>query len=402
MSNAAGQKYADLYTVSIDDVYLDATNANLLTVELSASDPAITPYVYVSFYGWDTKQFIVASHSRDANSNRMEYQIGSTNALFTETAGAAPDSWVVTLDMSAYVATQTADIPTLIADGTVKRAEITLAPRMNVGGVAVGLNAVTQTIELGSGALPGNYFKAENAIVDTEKCNACHEQLAVTFHGGSGRGGDIVACRNCHVPTSGGSHLEMQSRSIESYVHAIHSFQVFDPADEFNFTDPVTKAVTPDFDPVRAKRYDLHINHTFPNFTIRNCEACHVEAGDPVDPLVPTGAKYPVTYNVPDQSKSMPGLLSGSDAPLTWYDKADPSQENPDGRNISSNIGEYVTGPASRACGGCHRADLINADAAGALGSFNAHTEAGGTYVPNDADDTVLYGIIEKIMSMFE
>ena len=63
---------------------------------------------------------------------------------------------------------------------------------------------------------------------------------------------------------------------------------------------------------------------------------------------------------------------------------------------------EVVTGPASRACGGCHRADLINSDLAGDLAAFNAHTEAGGTFVENDEEDAILYGIIDKIMSMFE
>ncbi len=61
-----------------------------------------------------------------------------------------------------------------------------------------------------------------------------------------------------------------------------------------------------------------------------------------------------------------------------------------------------VTGPASRACGGCHRADLIIEDAAGELASFDAHTQMGGTYVENDAEDTVLYGVIDKIMSLFD
>ncbi|MFU8821762.1 MAG: hypothetical protein ACNA8G_09410 [Gammaproteobacteria bacterium] len=84
----------------------------------------------------------------------------------------------------------------------------------------------------------------------------------------------------------------------------------------------------------------------------------------------------------------MPGLLSASDA---W--------------NVDRNIGtvpEFVTGPASRACGGCHRAVLINEDAAGELASFNAHTDMGGYLVENDEDDALLYAIINKIMSLFE
>ncbi len=74
-----------------------------------------------------------------------------------------------------------------------------------------------------------------------------------------------------------------------------------------------------------------------------------------------------------------------------------------DARNIGA-VGVAVTGPASRSCGGCHRADLINDDEAGDLAAFNAHTEAFGTYVPvgNLDEDDVLFGIIEKIMSWFE
>lgn len=63
---------------------------------------------------------------------------------------------------------------------------------------------------------------------------------------------------------------------------------------------------------------------------------------------------------------------------------------------------EYVTGPASRACGACHRARLINQDQAGGLTSFNAHTDGGGTFSENDPEeDNVLFGVIDKLMSMF-
>jgi hypothetical protein len=197
----------------------------------------------------------------------------------------------------------------------------------------------------------------------------------------------------------------MTSRSIENYVHSIHSFQAFDTDDVFA-----------EFDPVFSKRYDQHIKHVFPNFTIRNCEACHFEG----------------TYNVPDQSKSMPGVLSESYDVVTWY-KMVPSgtcsttttqscgstadcpdgetcvrnipssiaMEDPAGRTLGSRV-EVVTGPASRACGACHRSRFINQDEGGALASFDAHTQTNGTYVPNDEDDEVLYGVIDKIMSIFE
>lgn len=121
------------------------------------------------------------------------------------------------------------------------------------------------------------------------------------------------------------------------------------------------------------------------------------------------------TYNVPDQTQSMPGVASRSDTVATWYEMIDPDLavtdnipstiaiENPAGRNIGT-YPELVMGPASRACGACHRGRLIRDDAAGDLASLNAHTEAGGTLVENvDTDsDEVLFDVIDKIMSMFE
>jgi len=390
ISNVSGGRYADLLTVSIDDVSLAG---DVLTIAYSASNQAIVPEVLVSFYGWDSKNFIIPATTRDGSvlcpssrgdGCRFEFEEGDTNPLFPTWTEVAPASWELEVNMAAFVPVLTDDIPTMIDNGDIKKAEITLTPTLShvVGGetVRLALNAVTQTFDLVAGAPVDNYFKGTNAVVDINKCNACHDQLAVTFHSGSGRGGDIVACRNCHNPTITGSHLEMASRSIDNYVHAIHSFQDFDPGSTFGT-----------FDEVDATRYNLHINHTFPNFTIKNCEGCH----------------NPGTYNVPDQSQSIPGVLSTSDDPATWYAMVGGlAVEDTAGRNISGSVPEYVTGPASRACGACHRAELINPDLAGDLAAFNAHTEAGGTHAENapvdGEDDVVLFGIIDKIMSMFK
>lgn len=372
ISDATGQKYGEMADniVSIDQITL---NGSELTVNFSAANTAIEPELLVSLYGWDSKNFILPSHAADGtqlcfnyrgdpDGCQMEYAPGDGNPLFTEDAASVPGNWIVTLDMAAYVPTDTADIPTMILNGDVKMAEITITPELKVGGVDVVLNAVGKTFDLVAG-IPDpddDYFKGVNATVDTNKCDVCHDSLASSFHAESGRGGGgIQVCKNCHNPTFPGSHLEMASRSIDSYAHAIHSFQVFDLG-RLDTNDPVEVA--------RAAQHALH---TFPNFTIRNCEACH----------------NPGVYNVPDQMKSMPGVLSAS------WDIAD--------RNIGA-VPEYVTGPASRACGGCHRADLINADLAGDLAAFNAHTEAFGTLVENDDNDAVLFGVIDKIMSLFE
>jgi hypothetical protein len=181
--------------------------------------------------------------------------------------------------------------------------------------------------------------------------------------------------------------MEMAGRSIDSYIHTIHSFQAFDVEDVFTGEDANGDPV-PAYDQVFTKRYDAHIKHRFPHFTITNCEACHV-AG---------------TFNVPDQAKSMPGVLATSDAPLTWYGVDAGTGvpfEDTAGRNIGT-VPEFVTGPASRACGACHRSEWIKDDVAGDLASFNAHTDSFGTLAENDDADSVLFGIIDDIMSLFE
>ena len=365
-----GTKYADTHTVSIDQITVDG---DMMTINFSANDAAIVPEVLVSFYGWDSKNFIVGSHERDGNAAcsgfrpgcKMEYTPessgGSANPLFVEDAASVPGDWMVTLDMSALQLTKTDLIPQLILDGVIKMAEVTITPELVVDDQDVVLTAAAETFDLGGSMIVDDYFKGLNATVSVEKCNACHDSLASTFHDGSGRGGDgIEVCKNCHTTTFPGSHLEMASRAIDSYVHAIHSFQPFDEEDVATIDDPVFNA-----------RNEQHKSHTFPYFTALACEACHVDG----------------TYNVPDQSKSMSGVLSAS------WDIED--------RNIGT-VPESVTGPASRACGACHRANMIVADQAGDIATFNAHTDSFGTLAENDDEDVVLFGIIDKIMSMFE
>ena len=451
IQNAAGDHYADLFTASIDDVAVDLA-ANTMTISYRADASAIANaiagtldvHVYVSFFGWDSKHFIVPSHTRDTSGacqsisrssgnvvdgSDCRYEVSTLNYtddpanaappktynnLFPSLTELAPGSWELTADLAAWTGGQPGAIPDLIADGTIKKAMITLAPRLDVdigrnhrvfsADVAANLNAVTRSVDLNAGSFVDNYFSGTAAVVDVVNgCNDCHDQLAVTWHTGSGRGGDIMACKNCHNPTYPGSHVEMASRSVENYVHAIHSFQDFDVEEIFHDdAPPGDPAHGEDFDPVFAKRYDQHIQHVFPNFTIRNCEACHLEG----------------TFDVPDQSKSMPGLLSAADDVIDWYEMVK-SGNIPDTiavRKDERNIGgpdsnpETVVGPASRACGGCHRAAFIKADDPGGLAAWNAHTEAFGTFVKNDTeneegtplDDEVLFGIIDKIMSLFK
>jgi OmcA/MtrC family decaheme c-type cytochrome len=253
-----------------------------------------------------------------------------------------------------------------IADGSVKRAEIAVMPKLQVAAVAdnavLALDAPSRTFVLGSKVLQPPVADTASIVKVAGGCNACHDALATTFHATSGgRGGNIVVCRLCHNTRSGGSHLEMQSRSIDSYVHAIHSFQAFD-VKNIDFTDPV-----------EAERYDIHVEHVYPNFTILNCESCH-NAGK---------------YNVPDQSKSLPGVLSASnDNIIGWNRKID-------------SVPSYVVGPASRACGACHRAEKIKEDDAIGLAAFNSHTSKPNGYF-YEGGSAALDEVINEIMNYWE
>ena len=388
-TDAGADRFNELFVASIDTASFNA-NTNILNVTFSTSETGgaganaefdaddIVPTVMVGLYGYDTKDFIVQAHGSDADGNRnLEFPIdGVTTNPRLEVVTAAGGSWAVNIDLSAW-----AD---MLTDGTIRRAEIGVLPALsrivndvdlNAGAcdpacsrgnhcnasdtcvpnddIILGLDAPSRTFDLEADTFDDQFY---GDIVDVAKCNDCHDALATTFHSGN-RGGNIRVCRLCHVGLAGGSHLEVQSRSIDSYVHAIHSFQAFDPGD-IDFADPV-----------EAVRYEQHIEHVFPNFTIKNCEGCH----------------NPGTYNVPDQSRSMPGLLSGTD-------------DIPE-RNIGT-IAAAVTGPASRACGGCHRAELINEDDAGGLAAFLQHTRVNGYMIENAPG--VLDSVISTIMSMFE
>jgi len=360
---STGVRYSKAFTVKITST---TVADNKLTIKFSAAESPdipgmsvndIVPTVLVGLYGYDTKDFLVAAHGRDDDGNRLlEYEVGTDHPRF-KTVSAANGSWVVTADLSMWAAQ--------IADKSIKRVEVAVMPKLanpaiidttgrEPAPLIVGLNAPSMTFDLATNAFDNTFY--EDIVDVTKGCNACHDQLATTFHSGD-RGGNIKVCRTCHVVSSGASHLELQSRSIDSYVHAIHSFQVFDPGD-INFGDPV-----------ESVEYQHHIGSSFPRFGIMNCESCHKDG----------------KYNVPNQSRSLPGVLSGTDAV--------------EGRNIGE-IPPYVTGPAVRACGGCHRAQKINADDNGALGVLNAHFKTFGYLIEDE--EGLWESVVAKIMAIFK
>jgi OmcA/MtrC family decaheme c-type cytochrome len=257
-------------------------------------------------------------------------------------------SWTIRADLGE------AEPTGLIDDGTVKRIEIGVIPTLHdAAGEIVALDMVTRTFDLGTNAFDDGFYPA---IVKVQGCNACHDALSTTFHEPD-RGGSVVGCRLCHTTLSGGSHLEGQSRSIDSYVHAIHAMQPFDIGD-VNFADPVA-----------ALRYGHHIESTYPNFTLLNCESCH-NAG---------------MYEVPTHAKSLPGILSKNDTVA--------------GRTLA--FQGVVTGPGARACGSCHRSHLINEEQGAELAALDAHTAAFG-YRDAGTTRSVFDSVIAKIQEYID
>jgi OmcA/MtrC family decaheme c-type cytochrome len=365
---AAGLKYSEAISVTIDSATFDGTKLDIQfsahqSPDLTGLDAAtITPTVLVGLYGWDTKDFIIGPHERLTDDNAdgvidskdartLEFVVGEEHPRLT-TVSAGDGKWEVTADISSW--------NDLIISGTVKRVEIGILPELvNSDGVMLALNAPSRTFDLGANAFADDFYSPIVKVADG--CNNCHGALATTFHSPD-RGGNVVACRMCHITKAGGSHLEEQSRSIDSYVHAIHSFQAFDIG-ELNFADPVV-----------ALEYEEFIAFPFPTHGIQNCVACHVVGMN----------------NVPDQTKSLPGILSATDD-VTTMD-----------RNIGA-LPAYVTGPAVRACGGCHRAVLIKEDNAVGLMTLNQHMKQGGYLIDGGEDPlSILNQVINEIMGLFK
>jgi len=360
-ADAAGTKYSDKIAVTIDSASFDGTG---LTYNFSATGSAgsldamgIVPDAMIGLYGYDTKDFIVNGHDRydsdgdgkitRADNAKGEYEVGTEHVNWT-TVSAEAGSWTVRMDLSEWL--------DQINDGTIRRAELEVLPTLrNEDGEVVALNAPSRTFDLASNAFDDDFY---SDIVKVDGgCNNCHDALATTFHEPN-RGGNVTVCRTCHVVRAGAFHLELQSRSIDSFVHAIHSFQDFDLR-MLNVEDPV-----------EVVEHEQHTGHVFPNFTIRNCEACHVKGA----------------YEIPDQTKSLPGILSASDVVEGME------------RNIQD-VPSYVTGPAARACGGCHRANLIKEDDALKLMAFERHVRMGGYLIENEVEtlDEVTKYIMEAL-----
>ncbi len=107
-------------------------------------------------------------------------------------------------------------------------------------------------------------FTGRRAIVDTAKCNSCHEQLGTDpeFHGGARN--DATACAICHTPNRSSSGWAADSRS---FIHAIHGTNAL--------TSSTRKRTVP---------YTWHAVSATANYSqvvfpgdLKKCSACHLD-----------------------------------------------------------------------------------------------------------------------------
>jgi OmcA/MtrC family decaheme c-type cytochrome len=365
--NDNGTKYSTSITVTIDNAsYVDNTNTLKFGFHATGSlgglsSTNIVPTILVGLYGFDTKDYLFGPHESEGSPSKRLLEFSTaTPAPATNstriTVVKGTGTWNVTVNLSTWKG--------WIDNTSIKRVEVAVLPTLiNADNVVIALNAPSRTFNLVTKAFEPAFFG--NSIVkvpagkaadgNVSGCNNCHDALATTFHSPD-RGGNIVVCRLCHITKASGSHLELQSRSIDSYIHAIHRFQDFDTG-------------TIDFkDPVEAMEYKHHVQSNFPTFGIEDCRACH-NAGK---------------FNVPNQGLSMPGVLSNTDFGTL--------------RNIGVIDNDVITGPATRACGACHRAEAIIANAGFGdpvlLANLNSHMTTFG-YMIKTPPPTILDVIVQ-------
>jgi hypothetical protein len=263
------------YTYSIDNITYDGTastltitwsikdaSGNAVTAPLNA-DPTNGPAflglpedrnnesegirILVGYYGWGS------NNVADYDNIRKDDII--TDSTVDATTGEVTTVFPLSDKLTTYQATKL-DVG------------IIGVPEVQDGATAhmVAVKSVTKNITLADGTLD-----VRNSPVDNANCNTCHDNIVM--HTGDTHGhttvGNENACVFCHNTSSAAHHYDQQSRSIDSYVHAVHVF----PTEEF----------------------------IFPTFTTEDCEACHK-----------TG-----TYDVPDQTKWIGSVIGGPEGDVT-------------------------------------------------------------------------------------
>ncbi|TAK51652.1 MAG: OmcA/MtrC family decaheme c-type cytochrome [Betaproteobacteria bacterium] len=190
-------------------------------------------------------------------------------------------------------------------------------------------------------------FTARRAIVDADKCNACHGQLGVSpsFHGGARNNGE--GCAICHDANRATGHVGPNnsfgggwSVASKSLIHGIHAASKREQA----FTYEATAENLEGFGEV-----------TFPGI-LKKCETCHV----------PGGYDFSGTAN----NAALPNLLWTTDAKGNMLNDAttNPTGITPIGLSpwvttlgagqIDYRTDNLVSSPIAASCFGCHDSTL--------------------------------------------
>ena len=317
------------FTYSIDNITYDKT-ANTLTITWGAKDAAGNAQNVLNADVTAGPAFLGLPSDRNNESEGVRvlvgyYGWGSNNVADYDNIRKDDILADSTYDASTGLATTVFPLSDKLTTYKATKLDVGVigVPEIQDGSAThfAAVDAVTMDIDLATGT------NAERVSpVDNANCNTCHDHILM--HKGDTHGhttvGNENACVFCHNTSSAAGHYDQQSRSIDSYVHAVHVF----PTEEF----------------------------IFPTFTTEDCEACH----------------KPGTYNVPDQTEWIGSVIGGPE-------------------------GNVTVGPASRACGSCHRAQDIKESATGALDSLNQHTKQFGYRVPTaDAPYTDVINAIES------
>ena len=95
-----GVKWSELYTADITGLSMAE---GVIDLTFTANTELMeTPRALFSFYGYDTKQFIVSSHTRDADRKNLEKTIGTDNPYIAEADDSVQGAWHLTFPIDSY------------------------------------------------------------------------------------------------------------------------------------------------------------------------------------------------------------------------------------------------------------------------------------------------------------
>jgi OmcA/MtrC family decaheme c-type cytochrome len=184
-------------------------------------------------------------------------------------------------------------------------------------------------------------FTARRAIVDTARCNNCHEQLGTipNFHGGARNDATLCAfCHNANLTSSG------WSANVSTFIHGIHG---------------ASKRSVP-FTWHAVSLTDTFAGVTYPGY-LRNCEQCHISGSYDFSATASINAVPSLLW-----STVASGSFNGADATQNFMYSPYVIQDNitsygsvfsyapATNRTTAATVNTLVNSPISAACFSCH------------------------------------------------